>query len=88
MNIESLTNRFIPEDIKKHAETKINSAISFLQDAGYKDIMISLGVEHPDKRTEGEQLSFVFSTKMTIRRFDVLVNHIIRHGINQYGEKS
>ncbi len=88
MNIEALSDRFIPEDLEKQVGMNINSVMTFLQDAGYKDIMVSVGVEHPDKRIEGEEIVFIFSSKMTVHRFDALIDRIIQHRINRYGEKS
>ena len=49
--------------------------------------MIAFGIEHPDKRIEGEELSFLFCGGMTVQRFDAFIDHIIRHRRNQYGEK-
>jgi len=86
MNIESLTGRFIPDDTKKQAEIKAESVMIFLEDAGYKNILISFGIEHPDRVVEGEELSFLFSTKMTKKRMDCIINQSIMYRIKMHGE--
>jgi len=87
MKIELLTNRFVPENTKKAAQIKVESIMIFLKDAGYNNIVLSLGIEHPDKITESEELMFLFYSEMTMRRLDATIDHLIAHRIKAYGEQ-
>ena len=87
MEIESLTNRFIPEDAKKAAQIKAESIMIFLKDAGYNNIVLSLGIEHPDRVVESEEILFLFCSEMTMRRLDLAIDHLIAHRIKTYGEQ-
>jgi len=78
-------NRLIPEDCQEKASVAGQSVVIFLQERGYKNILVIFCEEHPDKIIESETISHIVQSPMNKNTIDNLMATLNRRNKILYG---
>jgi len=78
MKIETLCERFIPDDSTKKAGTTAEKIFKILKKENYREIALSFTEEHPDRAVEDEKIHYVFVGMMTAQILLRTINRLAR----------